>query len=214
MYFVLVRRYYLLRTTASKAELSILIRFQIMNKIVLAATAAAFSATALIPAVASAQEADGPRTIEPYVGVMGGFHDFDNEQYKGSPPSGYRGWLVEGVAGVNYNVGPVVLGAEGSVAKGVDQDIDWEYGAAGRVGLRAGKDSMFFAKVGYQWTNFEVLGPDSRDYDGITYGGGVELSAADMGMSANRSNFRLRAQVDTRGDFHSVRPMVGVVTKF
>jgi outer membrane immunogenic protein len=35
-----------------------------------------------------------------------------------------------------------------------------------------------------------------------------------MGLNASRSNLRLRAQVDTRGDFHSVRPMMGVVAKF
>jgi outer membrane immunogenic protein len=176
------------------------------------ALAASFSAPAL------AQDDDAaPRTIEPYVGVMGGLHDFDNDQYKGAPPSGYRGWLVEGVAGVNYNMGKFVLGAEGSVAKGVDKDIDWEYGAAGRVGVRAGKDSLFFAKVGYQWTQFNgsarpVVSTNTA-YDGMTYGVGAELSAADMGMG-NWSNVRLRAQVDTRGDFHSYRPMAGVVFKF
>ncbi len=156
--------------------------------------------------------------LEPYVGVMGGLHDFDNEQYKGAPPSGYRGWVVEGVAGVNYAFGPALVGAEGSIAKGVDKDIDWEYGAAGRIGLRAGKDSMFFAKVGYQWTQFNnsALPPvsTSRHYDGVTYGGGAELSLADMGMASDRSPVRLRAQVDTRGNFHSFRPMVGLVAKF
>jgi outer membrane immunogenic protein len=43
------------------------------------------------PAAAFAQDEAGPRMIEPYVGVLGGFHDFDNEIYKGGPPSGYRG---------------------------------------------------------------------------------------------------------------------------
>lgn len=171
----------------------------------------------LVAAPALAQDTQTNR-LEPYVGVMGGLHDFDNDQYKGAPPSGYRGWLVEGVAGVNYNLGPVVIGAEGSVAKGVDKDIDWEYGAAGRLGIRAGKDSMFFAKVGYQWTEFDgsARPPVATDvaYDGVTYGFGTELSLADMGSTADRSNIRLRAQVDTRGNFHSFRPMVGVVAKF
>jgi outer membrane immunogenic protein len=179
------------------------------------------SALALALAVGTAAPAfaqDSARTLEPYVGVMGGLHDFDNDQYNGSPPSGYRGWLVEGVAGVNYNLGKFVLGAEGSLAKGVDKDIDWEYGAAGRLGIRAGKDSLFFAKVGYQWTQFadsaRPVVSTSRHFDGTTYGFGTELSLADMGGSADRSNIRLRAQVDTRGDFHSFRPMVGVVAKF
>lgn len=168
-----------------------------------------------IAAPAMAQEARG---LQPYVGVMGGLHDFDNDQYNGSPPSGYRGWVIEGVAGLNYDLGPIVIGAEGSVAKGVSRDIDWEYGAAGRLGLKAGKDSMFFAKVGYQWTKFDgdVFPPVNTDrhYDGTTYGMGVELSTADLSSTAETSNLRLRAQVDTRGDFHSFRPMVGVIAKF
>ncbi len=54
----------------------------------------------------------------------------------------------------------------------------------------------------------------NRHYNGTIYGIGTELSLADMGGSADRSNIRLRAQVDTRGDFHSFRPMMGVVAKF
>lgn len=170
------------------------------------------------PALAQDDGGTPSSRLEPYVAVLGGIHDFDNDQYKGSPPSGYRGWLVEGVAGVNYNLGRFVVGAEGSAAKGVSKDIDWEYGAAGRVGFRAGKDSMFFAKVGYQWTQFnnDARPPVNTNvaYDGITYGGGIEVSLADLGSTADRSNIRFRAQVDTRGDFHSYRPMAGVVFKF
>jgi outer membrane immunogenic protein len=180
-------------------------------------TAALVAASLAMPALAQDEASSAPR-LEPYVGVMGGMHLFDNEQYKGAPPAGYKGWLVEGVAGLNYNLGPVVVGVEGSVAKGVDKDIDWEYGAAGRIGLKAGKDSMFFAKVGYQWTQFNDKAipavPTDEKFDGVTYGFGAEVSLADLGSSAERSNVRLRAQVDTRGDFHSVRPMAGVVMKF
>jgi outer membrane immunogenic protein len=96
----------------------------------------------------------------------------------------------------------------------VSGDIDWEYNAAGRVGVKAGKDSLIFGKVGYKWVNFDALGPDSRDYHGTTYGAGVELSPADMGGSAQSSNIRLRVQADTMGNFRSIRPMAGVVAKF
>ncbi|HWJ69795.1 MAG TPA: outer membrane beta-barrel protein [Sphingobium sp.] len=186
-----------------------------MKALSLTTLALALSAAAAVPAMAQ----DSARSsIEPYVGVMGGLHDFDNDQYKGAPPSGYRGWLVEGVAGVNYNAGPLVLGVEGNVAKGIDKDINWEYGAAGRAGVRAGKDSIFFAKVGYQWTKFAGSAVPAvstkRHYDGVTYGFGTEVSLADLGSSAERSNIRLRAQIDTRGNFHSFRPMMGVVAKF
>lgn len=173
---------------------------------------------ACVSAPAFAQDEPSTSRIEPYVAVMGGFHDFDNDKYNGAPPSGYRGWLVEGVAGLNFEMGPVFIGAEGSAAKGISKDIDWEYGAAGRLGFKAGKDSIFFAKVGYQWTQFNdkarpVVQTD-RAYDGVTYGFGAELSTADMGGFINRSNLRFRAQVDTRGDFHSFRPMAGMVLKF
>jgi len=187
-----------------------------MSKLLFAAMAAA----SLTPLAAHAQDADDSPTanrLEPYVGVMGGYNDFDNPQSENLPdgiPGNYAGTMVEGVAGVNYNLDRFVLGVEGNVAKGIDGDIDWEYGVAGRAGLKLGKDSMFFGKVGYQWTNFDALGPNSKDYDGMSYGMGVELSAADMGMSENRSNIRFRGQVDTRGNFHSIRPMAGIVVKY
>jgi outer membrane immunogenic protein len=170
----------------------------------------------MVPFAAQAQDGGSTRRIEPYVGVMGGIHDFDNEPNKAGIPAGYNGRLVEGVAGINANVaGPIVVGIEGSAAKGVSGDIDWEYGAAGRLGVKAGKDSMLFGKVGYKWTNFDALGPDSPDFHGTTYGAGVELSAADMGLTkGDSSNIRLRVQADTMGNFNSIRPMAGVVAKF
>jgi len=187
-----------------------------MKSLKIAAIALAANA---IAAPAMAQD-NMPTTngFEPYVGVLGSMHDFDNDQYNGGPPSGYRGWLVEGVAGANLNMGLFFVGAEGSVAKGVDKDIDWEYGAAGRVGIRAGKDSMFFLKAGYQWTKFDdsarPLVNTDRHYDGTIYGFGGEVSLADLGMAADTSAIRLRAGVDTRGDFHSFRPSAGVILKF
>ncbi len=87
-----------------------------MKTLLFSAAAAAF----LLPAAASAQDEAGTSTrrIEPYVGVMGGVHNFDSEVGKeGIPPVGYKGRMVEGVAGVNYNVaGPLVVGVEGSAS--------------------------------------------------------------------------------------------------
>jgi len=186
-----------------------------MKKLLLTAIAVA----SIAPLHAQAQENDSATTsrLQPYVAVLGGYNDFDDPKSERLPdgiPGDYSGWMAEGIAGVNFNIGRLVLGAEGNVAKGVSGDIDWEYGAAGRVGLKVGKDSMFFGKVGYTWTNFAALGKDSRDYSGVSYGMGVELSAADMGMSADRSNIAFRGQVDTRGNFHSLRPMAGIVFKY
>ncbi|RVT41761.1 outer membrane protein [Sphingobium algorifonticola] len=177
---------------------------------------AAAAAASVLPMAVQAQD-NTERRIEPYVGVLGGVHDFDTEGNEaGIPPVGYDGRLVQGVAGVNVNVaGPLVVGVEGNAAKGVSGDIDWEYGVAGRVGVKAGKDSMFFGKVGYQWVNFDALGNNSRDFHGTTYGAGVELSPTDIGLSsAERSNVRLRLQADTFGNFNSIRPMAGLVVKY
>jgi outer membrane immunogenic protein len=178
-------------------------------------TLLALALTAGVSAPALAQDGGSSSGLEPYVGVMGGLHDFDNKtDYDGAPPVGGSGAIAEGVAGVNYNLGKFFVGAEGSVAKGVDGDIDWEYGAAGRVGVRAGKDSLFFVKAGYQWTEFALPANGDRAYHKAIYGFGTEVSLADLGGSADKSNIRLRGQIDTRGDFHSFRPMLGVVAKF
>ncbi|MPT48908.1 MAG: opacity protein [Sphingobium sp.] len=179
-----------------------------MKKLILAAVAA----TALVPA-AHAQE----RRFEPYVGVMSGWDQHNKTETKaGIPPLGYDGWMVEGVVGANVNVaGPIVLGVEGSASKGIRGDIDWDYGVKGRAGVKAGKDSMIFGTVGYKWINFDALGKDSRDFHGTTYGFGAEVSPVDLGLSnADSSNLRLRLQVETLGNFNSVRPMAGVVAKF
>jgi outer membrane immunogenic protein len=190
-----------------------------MKTLLFAAAAAIAFAPAVYAQTGSADAPVGPETpgdsrIEPYVGVMGGIHNFDSERNRAGVPAPFHGRLVEGIAGVNLALGPVFVGAEGNASKGVDGAIDWEYGAAGRVGIRAGKDSLFFAKVGYQWVNFDALGNNSRDYHDWTYGAGAELSLADMGMKTDRSNLRLRIQADTFGNFHSIRPMAGFVIKY
>jgi outer membrane immunogenic protein len=183
---------------------------------IVTAAAAAFVA---VPAFAqdngqadTASDGAPSSRIEPYVGVMGGWEQFDNERNAGIPQSPNRndrlnGSLVQGVAGVNLNVvGPLFVGAEGNAAKGVSGDIDWEYGAAGRVGVRAGENGLFYGKVGYQWVNFDKFGDNSRDYHAMTYGAGVEVGT--------KSGIRVRGEVNTFGNAHSVRPMAGLVKGF
>src|SRR3546814_19902501 len=89
--------------------------------------------------------------IEPYVGVLGGYHSFDRDSEFGTVPgrSRFDGAVISGIAGVNVPLGPVVIGAEGNVGKGFG-DIDWEYGVAGRAGFRAGESGLIFASSGYQ----------------------------------------------------------------
>ena len=153
--------------------------------------------------------------FQPYFGVMGGYESFDRERNSFGIPGKTKGGIVEGVVGANIDLGPITVGGEGNVAKGFTGDIDWEYGAAGRVGIRAGKDSMFFGKVGYRWVNLDSEGINGRDRDGMTYGAGLELSPVDFGMQeGDNSNIRLRMQIATMGNFRSIRPMAGLVAKF
>jgi len=187
------------------------------------------------PAETGPTAPDGSKAfgIEPYVGVMGGWEQFDNEPNHGIPQAlnangslrnNYRlaGALVQGVAGINVPLGPVFVGIEGNVAKGVTGNIDWEYGGAGRFGVRAGDSGMFYGKVGYQWVNFDhypayVSGDrNDKSHEGITYGIGTEFGPKDVGLKGITGNagFRIRAEVNTFGDFHSFRPMMGVITHF
>lgn len=170
---------------------------------------------------------DGTRAfgIEPYVAVMGGWEQFDREAVAGIPaqPRGYKldGALVEGIVGVNVPLGPVFAGVEGSVAKGVSGDIDWQYGAYGRFGFRAGDSGLFYGKVGYRWNNFENFGPGvvadtNRDYHATVYGIGAEIGPKDIGLGGitGNSGLRLRMEVSTFDDANSFRPMAGVVAHF
>jgi len=190
-----------------------------MKKFLLAAAALAVS----MPAVAMAQDAstatapDGTPAfgIEPYVGVLGGWHQFDRDSE--FPTNGGRqrmnGALLSGVAGVNIPLGPVFVGAEGNATKGFN-DISWEYGARGRIGARAGDSGMIFVSGGYQWVN----GKSKRgfgDHSDWIYGVGVEVGPKDIGLGGitGNSGIRLRLQAETY-DFDSIRPMAGVIAHF
>ena len=198
-------------------------------------TAAAVAAVASVPAMAqdvpveatatsTEQAPDGSKAfgIEPYFGVMGGWEQFDSEPSDARFPQGFRnnelnGSLVEGLVGVNVPLGPVFVGVEGNVAKGISGDIDWQYGAAGRFGFRAGESGLLYGKVGYGWTNFSnnrVV--SNRDYHEMTYGVGFEVGPKSIGLGGitGESGIRLRGEVQTRGDAHSFRPTLGLVTHF
>jgi outer membrane immunogenic protein len=166
---------------------------------------------------------DGSRAfgIEPYFGIMGGYERFDDEVTDAGipvtrPGSNYDGGLVQGVVGFNVPLGPVFVGAEGNVAKGFKGDIDWEYGAAGRFGFRAGDSGLFYGKVGYQWVNFDAPGTSSRDYHEMTYGIGAEVGPKDIGLGGltGNSGVRFRLEVNTFGSAHSIQPLAGLVAHF
>ena len=183
---------------------------------------------------ATAPDGTRPFGIVPYVGIMGGWENFDNEvrgygipqatNTNGSRRNNYHlsGALVQGVVGVNVPLGPLFAGVEGNVAKGVSGNIDWEYGGAGRAGVRAGDSGMIYGKVGYQWVNFDHFGPRTpggdtrRDYSDWTYGLGVEVGPKDIGLKGltNNAGIRIRGEINTYGTAHSIRPMLGLITHF
>ncbi|MFZ3484087.1 opacity protein [Sphingomonas sp. 3-13AW] len=192
-----------------------------MRKFTLAAAAAA-AAFVSAPAFAQDTAPDGSRAfgIDPYVAVLGGWEQFDNEPNEPGIPAPARGRLdgslVQGIVGFNVPLGPVFVGAEGNVAKGISGDIDWQYGVAGRAGVRAGESGLIFGKVGYQWVNFAAFGKDSPDYHAMTYGLGFEVGPKDIGLGGVTGNggLRFRGEVTTFGDAHSLRPMAGLVAHF
>lgn len=163
----------------------------------------------------------------PYVGVSGGWEQFDNEPNRAGIPQvrnadgtvdrNYKlaGALVNGVVGANLPLGPVFVGVEGNLAKGVSGDIDWEYGGAGRFGFRAGDSGLFYGKVGYEWVRFDHI-DRGYDYHDMTYGIGFEVGPKDIGLKGltNNAGLRLRGEVSTFGDAHSVRPTLGLVAHF
>ena len=159
--------------------------------------------------------------FEPYVAVMGGYASFDDNTLGSGIPNrvnGNRrqGALVEGIVGANIPLGAFFIGAEGNVAKGVDGQIDWQYGVAGRVGLRAGESGLIYAKAGYEWVNFtDEAVTRGRDYGDEVYGIGFEAGPREIGLGGltGESGIRIRAEVTTR-DFDTLRPMVGVVFHF
>jgi len=177
---------------------------------------------AAVPVAASAQEAEATAPdgtpafgIEPYVGVLGGFHSFDRDSEFGT--SGSRGKmdgaLISGIAGVNVPIGPAFVGVEGNATKGF-KDIDWEYGVKGRLGARAGDSGLIFVSAGYQWVNGKGKRGFTDQKDWI-YGLGVEVGPADIGLGGitGEAGPRLRLQADTY-DFDSIRPMAGLVWHF
>jgi outer membrane immunogenic protein len=170
-----------------------------------------------LPVAASAQDTapDGSKAfgIEPYVGVLGGYHSLDSKSEFGTTARHGKmdGALISGVAGVNVPLGPVFVGAEGNAAKGFS-DIDWEYGVAGRAGVRAGDSGLVYVSAGYQWVNGRRGYADHSDW---MYGVGLEVGPKDIGLGGITGNAgpRIRLQMTTY-DFDSIRPMAGVIFHF
>ena len=138
------------------------------------------------------------------------FVEHRNSDFGISPTHGkMNGYLVSGIAGVNLPLGLGFVGVEGNATKGFE-DIDWEYGAKARVGVRAGNSGLVYVSGGYQWVNGRSKRGFGDDHNWL-YGIGLEVGPKDLGMSGNNSGIRLRLQADTYNHFESIRPMAGVV---
>lgn len=190
-----------------------------MLKIVIAAALGA--ATLAAPGVAIAQDnapataPDGTRAfgLSPYFGIGGGYQDFDRDPTKGplTQGNGAHAPSVDAFAGVDVPLGPVVVGVEGQGARGF-QDLKWEYGAMGRIGLRAGESGLIFVRAGYRWIEGRHgFGNDRNE----VYGLGVEVGPKSIGLGglAKNSGVRLRLAVDTY-DLQSIRPSAALVFHF
>ncbi|MGJ3627610.1 opacity protein [Sphingomonas sp. MMS24-JH45] len=113
-----------------------------------------------------------------------------------------NGSLVEGIVGANVPLGAFFVGAEGNIAKGISGDIDWQYGAAGRFGLRAGESGLFYGKVGYQWVNFAKRADTTRRCQRRDLRRRLRRSRPkDIGLGGltGNSGLRLRGEVQTLG---------------
>jgi len=175
--------------------------------------AAAFAA--LTSQSISAAEIGGVK-LEPYAGVLGGYHTLNVGSEYTRPGAQLRGdvhgALIEGVAGVNVPLGSLFfVGVEGDVSRGFDQ-IRWEYGVRGRVGVRTATGGLLFLTGGTHFVDPKGL---YQRHNGTVFGGGVELGAADLGLSnfGGEKGPRLRLQFESY-DLDSLRPMAGVVFHF
>ena len=194
---------------------------------------AAIGAFAVLPAAASAQDNTAPDGsnafgFEPYLAVGGGYEVFDRREEidRLDIDDTTEGALITGTVGFNVPLDVVFVGAEGFGSYGFS-DFDWQYGAAGRFGVRVGESGMFFGRVGYKWIEGENNnadddfidtedGPSRRDRDGVFYGIGAEVGPQDIGLDGITGNagFRLRFGVDTYKDFESFAPNAAVVFQF
>jgi hypothetical protein len=145
---------------------------------------------------------------EPFIGASIGHHDL------GSDIIDDDGVIYGVVGGVDLPLGETLfVGAEANFHFG-DGIIDNEYGIAGRIGARVGRNSKIYVRGGYQEVDIdfsELAGfqlPadfDTTDGDYIV-GAGVDFGVGD-------GPIRLRAAIDTIS-FDSTRVTGGIILPF
>lgn len=188
-----------------------------MRNIILTAIAATLLPTAAL--------AEGP-----YVGAQIGYHDVSDD---GLIAGGVNSAIFGVYAGYDIALsGPWSIGAEGNFNVGTN-DIDSEYGIAGRLGFNVTEKAMLFVRGGYQEVNFDLvnisksvaedlLGRDltdaeeneleSVDTDGVddTSGGALIGIGTEYAIS---DTMAFRVTVDTI-EFDSARVAAGFTFRF
>lgn len=168
---------------------------------------AASAAAALTLATGAQAQDTTTATVQPYIGLSGGYHNLGVSGVSDDDAAIYGV-----IGGVDIPVGEtLILGVEGNYHLGTNA-IDSEYGVAAKLGFPVGTNSQLFVKGGYQEVNFDLgnfggggLGLDDTDGDYLVGVGG------EFGMGDGPA--RIRVGVDTIG-FDTVRATAGVIFKF
>jgi outer membrane immunogenic protein len=166
-----------------------------------------------------------------YLGVQGGYAwgelNFDDGSGSTASWPQHSGWFGGGLAGINLQLNPFVLGVESDANIGnrggathvgggfsVRPDIDSLASLRGRIGLAADR-LLFFATVGWAWADVSgtvVAGFEQFTVDttlkGWTMGGGLDYAFTDKFIG--RIEYRHYALGDTVLDTVST----GVAVKF
>jgi len=105
-------------------------------------------------------------------------------------------------------------GVEGNANFGTDA-INAEYGAAGRLGIRAGNGTKFYVRGGYQWVDIDYA--EILDVPDAAIPGGLDSTFGDylvgVGIDLPFGGVTLRGNVDTIA-FDTVRATAGVGFRF
>jgi outer membrane immunogenic protein len=126
-----------------------------------------------------------------YVGVQGGAN-WKNVSTDFSSGFSTQGVSGGGHAGLNWGLGGLVIGLEAdaslddaelrysTMGNTTKLNTDWSGTVRGRLGIPVGP-ALFYATVGYAWSNMSISGNDgttnfkgTHRFDGIAYGVGAE----------------------------------------
>ena len=168
--------------------------------------------TAAFPVTAQAQMNE-PASV--YVGGQIGYHDIgeiDIPSIAGVPTDSRNetigGLIYGGYAGVDFPVGKnLFAGVEGNFNFG-SEEIDSDYGVTANFGTRFGDSGSVFARLGYQWIDFDLSGIGADLAEEFADALGLDGQDRQDFIDDFRAGFDSESGV-TEGDF-----LVGIGTEF